>query len=109
MRPLQSTSPPHEQFPTTARSRFGCIESSPKAVPRVARGHRSTVPAGVSCHVVLDEATRTRLVVVSNRLPFLVAEGSGGGGEVRVERSPGGLAAAVEPALRRNGGTWVGW
>jgi len=58
---------------------------------------------------VLGEATRKRLVVVSNRLPFVLADRGGSGRAVGVKRSPGGLAAAVEPALRRNGGTWVGW
>jgi trehalose 6-phosphate synthase/phosphatase len=46
------------------------------------------------------------LVVVSNRLPFQVERE---GGQVRLTRSPGGLVSALEPALRRRGGTWVGW
>ena len=58
---------------------------------------------------MLGDATRKRLVVVSNRLPFAVAEVDRSGGSVGVVRSPGGLTAAVEPALRRTGGTWVGW
>ena len=29
--------------------------------------------------------------------------------EVRVDRSSGGLVAALDPVLRRTGGTWVGW
>ena len=48
-----------------------------------------------------------RLVVVSNRLPVTLRTGSDG--RRRQERSAGGLVAALEPALRRRGGTWVGW
>src|SRR5690348_9232583 len=47
-----------------------------------------------------------RLVVVSNRLPF-VTEGSPEGPLFR--RSPGGLIAALEPVLTERGGVWVGW
>ncbi len=46
------------------------------------------------------------LVVVSNRLPFTIAQGSG---DARFERSPGGLVAALDPALAQRGGVWVGW
>jgi trehalose 6-phosphate synthase/phosphatase len=46
------------------------------------------------------------LVIASNRLPFTVHRGPG-----RLERrpSPGGLVSALEPVLRKHGGTWVGW
>jgi len=47
-----------------------------------------------------------RLVVVSNRLPFTAASESG---KTRLERSQGGLASAMDLALRRSGGTWIGW
>jgi len=46
------------------------------------------------------------LVVVSNRLPVAVRTTAG---KTRIERAPGGLVAALEPALQRRGGTWVGW
>jgi len=46
------------------------------------------------------------LVVVSNRLPFQAECGTDG---VVLSRSPGGLVAALEPALERQGGVWVGW
>jgi trehalose 6-phosphate synthase/phosphatase len=46
------------------------------------------------------------LVVVSNRLPIAVRTSAG---RTRIERAPGGLVAALEPALQRRGGTWVGW
>lgn len=46
------------------------------------------------------------VVVASNRLPFTIQRGSNG-----LERrvSPGGLVSALEPVLRKRGGTWVGW
>jgi trehalose 6-phosphate synthase/phosphatase len=46
------------------------------------------------------------LVVVSNRLPFTLAQGSDG---PRFERSPGGLVSALDPALAQRGGVWIGW
>lgn len=49
--------------------------------------------------------TRT-LVVVSNRLPFQAVRH---GGTITLERSPGGLVSAIDPALRASGGIWVGW
>ena len=45
------------------------------------------------------------IVVASNRLPFTIARTAAG-----LERRPsaGGLVSALEPVLRRQGGTWVG-
>src|SRR5207302_376162 len=43
---------------------------------------------------------RDRLLVVSNRLP------ANGGGR---NREVGGLVSAIEPALARHGGLWLGW
>ena len=51
-------------------------------------------------------ASSNRLFVMSNRLPFTVKSEQG---RPRLERSTGGLVAALDPALRRHGGTWVGW
>jgi trehalose 6-phosphate synthase/phosphatase len=52
-----------------------------------------------------DERERP-IVVASNRLPFTFQRGPRG-----LERrpSPGGLVSALEPVLRRRGGTWIGW
>jgi trehalose 6-phosphate synthase/phosphatase len=47
-----------------------------------------------------------RILVASNRLPFTFARTATG---VERRRSPGGLVAAVEPVLRKRGGTWIGW
>lgn len=48
-----------------------------------------------------------RLVVVSNRLPFVLAPGPDG----RLVSRPGsgGLVTALLPVLRDRGGVWVGW
>jgi trehalose 6-phosphate synthase/phosphatase len=55
---------------------------------------------------MLGEASARRLIVLSNRLPVTLREGDDG---YEVERSAGGLVAALEPALARRGGTWIGW
>ena len=47
-----------------------------------------------------------KLVVVSNRLPFTAEQAEG---RVRFKRSPGGLVAALDPALSQRGGVWIGW
>lgn len=49
----------------------------------------------------------TSLVVVANRLPVRFISGRGGN---QLISSPGGLVAALGPALQMgNGGSWVGW
>jgi trehalose 6-phosphate synthase/phosphatase len=50
--------------------------------------------------------TNRPIVVVSNRLPFTFSRTAKG-----LERSPsaGGLVSALEPVLRKRGGTWIGW
>jgi len=46
------------------------------------------------------------VIVVSNRLPVTVHRGPKG---LEARRSPGGLVSALEPVLKRRGGTWIGW
>ena len=46
------------------------------------------------------------VVVASNRLPFTFARTAKG---LERRRSPGGLVSALDPVLRRRGGTWIGW
>ncbi|MDT8068187.1 MAG: trehalose-6-phosphate synthase [Terriglobia bacterium] len=48
----------------------------------------------------------TRLIVVSNRLPFRIVESEGA---LSIERSSGGLVSALLPLFKRNGGCWIGW
>ncbi len=52
------------------------------------------------------ERQTSRLVVVSNRRPFTVKRGPDG---PIVEKSAGGLVAAVSPLLESMGGTWIAW
>lgn len=47
-----------------------------------------------------------RLIIVANRLPVTVAESEEG---LRYQRSPGGMAAALNPVLRRPDSLWVGY
>ena len=47
-----------------------------------------------------------RLIIVSNRLPLTLWKADG---HWTTERSSGGLASAMNPILRRNGGDWIGW
>ena len=51
--------------------------------------------------------TRGRLIVVSNRLPLVMKQQSGGAWHL--ERGSGGLVTALEPVLRETDGIWVGW
>lgn len=46
------------------------------------------------------------LVVLSNRLPVTIKRSHE---QARAVRSAGGLVAAMEPAIRSRGGSWVGW
>ncbi|WP_425571701.1 alpha,alpha-trehalose-phosphate synthase (UDP-forming) [Nocardioides aquiterrae] len=47
------------------------------------------------------------LVIVANRLPVDRVEEPDGSAGWR--RSPGGLVSALEPVMRENDGTWIGW
>ncbi len=47
-----------------------------------------------------------RLIVVSNRLPLTLRKTDDGW---KTERSSGGLASAMNPLLRKDGGDWIGW
>jgi trehalose 6-phosphate synthase/phosphatase len=49
---------------------------------------------------------RGSIVVVSNRLPVTLRRTRG---KSAIQRSSGGLVAALDPALREIRGTWVGW
>ena len=47
-----------------------------------------------------------RLVIVSNRLPIVIAEENG---KLAVKGGSGGLVTALAPVLRNRGGLWIGW
>jgi trehalose 6-phosphate synthase/phosphatase len=46
------------------------------------------------------------ILVVSNRLPITIQKGLR---SLEIRPSAGGLVSALEPVLRRRGGTWIGW
>lgn len=50
---------------------------------------------------------RDRLIVVSNRLPFVFR--CGDNGRWHLEAGGGGLITALLPVLRNRGGVWIGW
>jgi len=50
--------------------------------------------------------TNRRLINVSNRLPVSIKNTAGG---MRVERSAGGLATALESVWQERHGVWIGW
>lgn len=66
----------------------------------------SRYPATVARESGRKQASHSPIVVVSNRLPFTVQRSADG---LRRRPSPGGLVSALEPVLRRRGGTWIGW
>lgn len=47
-----------------------------------------------------------RLILVSNRAPYVFSESAAG---EEMVRSVGGLVAALEPLMEANGGVWVAW
>lgn len=49
---------------------------------------------------------KSRLVVVSNRLPIVIERG---GEKLSVHTGSGGLITAMAPILRDRGGLWIGW
>jgi trehalose 6-phosphate synthase/phosphatase len=61
----------------------------------------------VSARARGEQGTGSRLVVVSNRLPFAFRRVPGGGWQA--EPGSGGLVTALLPVLRNRGGTWIGW
>ena len=50
---------------------------------------------------------KERLIVVSNRLPYVFARTPNGGW--KTQGGSGGLVSALLPVLRDRGGTWIGW
>jgi len=53
------------------------------------------------------DANPSPIVIASNRLPFTLERDATG--RLISRPSSGGLVSALEPVLRRCGGTWVGW
>jgi trehalose 6-phosphate synthase/phosphatase len=55
----------------------------------------------------IAEPFEGRLVVVSNRLPYVLRHGANGSWDVTP--GSGGLVTALHPVLRNRGGIWIGW
>ncbi|GAB4193566.1 MAG: trehalose-6-phosphate synthase [Roseiflexaceae bacterium] len=55
----------------------------------------------------MTRPSNSRLIVVSNRLPVVLAREPDGRWQARA--SSGGLVTALAPVLRARGGLWVGW
>ncbi len=51
-------------------------------------------------------SSEERVVVVSNRAPYVL---SSEGGKLELTRAVSGLVSAVEPLLNERGGTWIAW
>jgi trehalose 6-phosphate synthase/phosphatase len=64
---------------------------------------RSHAPASA----VRASTARGSIVVVSNRLPVVLERDPRGGWVLKA--GSGGLVTALQPVLRRDGGTWIGW
>ena len=54
-----------------------------------------------------DSGKQSRLIIVSNRLPVVLARSEGG--TWRARPGSGGLVTAMAPVLRNRGGSWIGW
>jgi trehalose 6-phosphate synthase/phosphatase len=55
---------------------------------------------------IMQPRSGARLIVVSNRLPLTLQKTAEGW---TTSKSSGGLASAMNPLLRQNGGDWIGW
>ena len=49
---------------------------------------------------------KEKIVIVSNRVPYNITKSDG---EIKYKKSVGGLVAALDPILFKNGGLWIGW
>ncbi|NOY76390.1 MAG: trehalose-6-phosphate synthase [Calditrichaeota bacterium] len=54
-----------------------------------------------------DDHPRSKVIIVSNRLPIAVTKDESG--NWHVESGSGGLVTALAPVLKNRGGLWIGW
>lgn len=54
-----------------------------------------------------EDLMGNRIILVSNRLPFVLRKNCDG--QWAVEESSGGLITALVPVLQKQGGVWIGW
>jgi len=50
---------------------------------------------------------KNHIIIVSNRLPFILEKAEDG--NIEVKKGAGGLVTAMAPVLKKRNGTWVGW
>lgn len=55
----------------------------------------------------MNTIEQSNIIVVSNRLPFILKRNTEG--DIEVHQGAGGLVTAMAPILENRGGTWVGW
>ncbi len=60
-----------------------------------------------ACMAENETSYQKRLIIVSNRLPVVLAKDDQK--NWRVEPGSGGLVTALAPVLRKRGGMWIGW
>ena len=63
-----------------------------------------TTSASELRELVCDRLCGARLIVVSNREPYVHVHA---GGEIICQMPPGGLVTALDPVMRACGGTWI--
>jgi trehalose 6-phosphate synthase len=54
----------------------------------------------------LQDNTQHRLLIISNRLPFVIEKQDD---QLTLKGGSGGLTTALAPVLRNRGGIWIGW
>ena len=71
------------------------------------RGDREIDTPRTTGKLTRVKKSRERLIVVSNRLPYVFARTPDG--KWKTQGGSGGLVTALVPVLRDRGGTWIGW
>src|SRR5918997_2739472 len=71
------------------------------------RGGREAASPATGGRGTRMKRSRERLIVVSNRLPYVFARTPDG--KWKTQGGSGGLVTALVPVLRDRGGTWIGW
>ena len=55
----------------------------------------------------MDKIKNSNIMVVSNRLPFILKKSADG--KIEIGQGAGGLVTAMAPILKDRGGKWIGW
>jgi len=57
----------------------------------------------------MDNQIKTRIVIVSNRLPIVFEKNQENAGQWLIKPSSGGLVTALASSMKRKQGLWIGW